>query len=99
MQSTYRAVGNRNVQLSKKLSFLLRHGAAQYRLNMRDDGYVKVSEILSLPIIKKEGFTLEEIRDVVCTNDKQVRASDIFARYYISSASQSIIFIYILKYF
>jgi len=99
MQSTYRAVGNRNVQLSKKLSYLLRHGAAEYRLNMREDGYVKVSEILSLPMIKKEGFTLEEIRDVVCTNDKQVRASDIFARYYISSASQSIIFIYILKYF
>jgi RNA:NAD 2'-phosphotransferase (TPT1/KptA family) len=36
------------VQLSKTLSWLLRHGAKSQGLPMRDDGYVRVKDLVSL---------------------------------------------------
>lgn len=37
-----------DVRLSKGLSWLLRHGAEKAGLNIRQDGYAKVSDVVSL---------------------------------------------------
>jgi 2'-phosphotransferase len=44
--------GGREVQVSKALSWLLRHGAVEMGLSIRADGYVPLSEVLEVPTIK-----------------------------------------------
>jgi 2'-phosphotransferase len=38
---------NRTVEISKTLSFILRHGATKEGLNITSDGYVSVKELLA----------------------------------------------------
>ncbi|KAI9288471.1 putative tRNA 2'-phosphotransferase [Umbelopsis sp. AD052] len=57
------------IQLSKALSYILRHGANKEKLDMTDDGFIKVQEILNRPKLKT--YTFEDIKYVVDTNDKQ----------------------------
>lgn len=59
-----------NVQLSKNLSYLLRHGAQKEGLRISQDGWVNISDLL-LHINKREKFTRRDIEAVVKTNDKQ----------------------------
>ncbi|XP_036404532.1 tRNA 2'-phosphotransferase 1 [Megalops cyprinoides] len=59
----------RDVRLSKSLSFALRHGAAQMGLNMSSDGFLFVEDLLSHPQFRS--FSLEDVERVVATNDKQ----------------------------
>ncbi|KIJ65199.1 hypothetical protein HYDPIDRAFT_111098 [Hydnomerulius pinastri MD-312] len=50
------------VRLSKSLSWLLRHGADKSGLHIRPDGYAKVSEVLSNPMLRDVTFLdLQEI--------------------------------------
>jgi 2'-phosphotransferase len=58
-----------NVQISKTLSWLLRHGLHETSLTISSDGYVKVSDVLSMSEFK--GVTQEQIIEIVQTNDKQ----------------------------
>ncbi|KAI9151193.1 tRNA 2'-phosphotransferase [Blastocladiella emersonii ATCC 22665] len=58
-----------DVQLSKLMSFALRHGASELGLTMAADGYVAVDELLALPKFRK--YTLGSVQQVVATNDKQ----------------------------
>ncbi len=53
---------------SKKLSWLLRHGAIKMNLAINSDGYVKVNDITSLPDFS--GLDLPEIQKIVATDDK-----------------------------
>ncbi|KAJ8670268.1 hypothetical protein QAD02_001527 [Eretmocerus hayati] len=54
-------------QISKKLSYILRHGALKEGLNIRSDGYVDVQEVLGvLP-----GCTLSDIQRIVRDDVKQ----------------------------
>ncbi|KAI9487531.1 MAG: phosphotransferase KptA/Tpt1 [Benjaminiella poitrasii] len=57
------------VQLSKLLSYILRHAAMKEKLNISDDGYIAVNDLLAHPKFKK--VTFEQIRYVVDTNDKK----------------------------
>ncbi|KAG8835595.1 hypothetical protein FRC17_002187 [Serendipita sp. 399] len=57
------------VQLSKTLSYILRHGAKGEGLEMRSDGYVKLEDLLRRP--KLRGIDFEQIKEVVETNEKQ----------------------------
>lgn len=71
------------VQFSKTLSYLLRHGAEKEGLKMRSDGFVLVSDILNVPSLRGKlsgsfsacligvGKTVEDIRKTVETNDKK----------------------------
>lgn len=59
----------RPVRLSKSLSWLLRHGAQKEGITMDKNGYVDVDVILRHRNFK--GITLEELQDLVETNDKQ----------------------------
>ncbi|KAK7018971.1 putative tRNA 2'-phosphotransferase [Favolaschia claudopus] len=58
-----------DVQLSKTLSWLLRHGAQSERLPMRPDGYVRVTDLLANP--KLNSLTLEALQDIVKADSKQ----------------------------
>jgi 2'-phosphotransferase len=44
--------GGKDVALSKRLSYILRHGALELGLSLRSDGYVPLDEVLQLKDIK-----------------------------------------------
>ncbi|KAM8732877.1 tRNA 2'-phosphotransferase 1 isoform 1-T1 [Acanthopagrus schlegelii] len=60
---------DRDVRLSKSMSFALRHGASQMGLQMGTDGFLFVEELLAHP--QFHSYTLEDVERVVATNDKQ----------------------------
>lgn len=57
------------VQLSKLLSYVLRHGAVKEKLTISPDGYIAVNDLLQRP--KFKNVTMEQISHVVETNDKK----------------------------
>ncbi|XP_056020547.1 uncharacterized protein LOC125649502 isoform X2 [Ostrea edulis] len=57
------------VFLSKKLSFILRHGAEKMGFQLMPGGYLWVDDILRRNEYRH--FTVEDVRHVVTTNDKQ----------------------------
>ena len=57
------------IHISKKLSLVLRHKASHYGLQISQDGYVKVSDLLSLHLFKN--LTFEDLKNIVDTNDKK----------------------------
>nr|XP_034369233.1 tRNA 2'-phosphotransferase 1 isoform X1 [Arvicanthis niloticus] len=60
---------DRGVQLSKALSYALRHGALKLGLPMRADGFVPLQALLQLP--QFHSFSMEDVQLVVETNEKQ----------------------------
>nr|XP_035956273.1 tRNA 2'-phosphotransferase 1 isoform X2 [Halichoerus grypus] len=60
---------DRDVQLSKALSYALRHGALKLGLPMRADGFVPLCALLELP--QFHSFSAEDVQRVVDTNRKQ----------------------------
>ena len=61
----------RNVQVSKKLSWLLRHGAESEGLSLDSEGYINLSEVLSNRNLRSLKVSLEEVQEIVRDNDKQ----------------------------
>lgn len=61
----------REVQVSKKLSWLLRHGAEKEGLKLGPGGYVNVADLLNNRMIKSSHVTFEEIKRAVENNEKQ----------------------------
>ncbi|XP_043931672.1 tRNA 2'-phosphotransferase 1 [Protopterus annectens] len=57
-----------DVQLSKALSYVLRHGAAKLGFQMSSDGFLYVEEILCHPQYKR--YSEADIQRIVETNDK-----------------------------
>ncbi|XP_045580095.1 tRNA 2'-phosphotransferase 1 isoform X1 [Salmo salar] len=62
-------VEDKDVRLSKSLSFALRHGANQMGLHMNPDGFLFVEDLLAHA--QFHAFSLEDVERVVATNDKQ----------------------------
>uniref|UniRef100_F6RWG0 2'-phosphotransferase n=1 Tax=Callithrix jacchus TaxID=9483 RepID=F6RWG0_CALJA len=60
---------DRDVQLSKALSYALRHGALKLGLPMGADGFVPLGALLQLPQFHR--FSAEDVQRVVDTNGKQ----------------------------
>ncbi|XP_034545873.1 LOW QUALITY PROTEIN: tRNA 2'-phosphotransferase 1 [Notolabrus celidotus] len=60
---------DRDVRLSKSMSYALRHGANQMGLHMGTDGFLFLEELLSHPQFRS--YSLEDVERVVATNDKQ----------------------------
>ncbi|KAK2849018.1 hypothetical protein Q5P01_008852 [Channa striata] len=60
---------DRDVHLSKSMSYALRHGANRMGLQMGTDGFILVEELLAHP--QFQSYSLEDIERVVATNDKQ----------------------------
>lgn len=61
----------RDVQISKALSYLLRHGALKEKLDIDSQGYVKLEEILKHQRLRSHKTTIEDIERIVTLNDKQ----------------------------
>ena len=61
----------REVQVSKKLSWLLRHGADKEGLKLTSGGYANVADILANRLLKTQHVTFEDIKRVVSTNEKK----------------------------
>ncbi|ODV94903.1 hypothetical protein PACTADRAFT_50752 [Pachysolen tannophilus NRRL Y-2460] len=61
----------RDIQISKALSYLLRHGALKEKLDIDKDGYIALDDILSHNRIKSHRATFEDIKRIVDSNDKQ----------------------------
>ncbi|KAG2233687.1 hypothetical protein INT48_009431 [Thamnidium elegans] len=71
-----------SVQLSKLLSYVLRHGAAKESLTISASGYIAVSDLLQRP--KFKNITLQQIQHVVDTNDKKrYQLTEIEGEYFI----------------
>jgi 2'-phosphotransferase len=60
----------RKVQVSKKLSWLLRHGAAKEGLQLDSGGFLPVSTVLANRNLKSLRVTFEEIEEVVREDGK-----------------------------
>lgn len=58
-----------NVEISKTLSWLLRHNLHKTTLKVEEDGYVKLDDVLKLP--KFKNVTVEQVTHIVNENDKQ----------------------------
>lgn len=61
----------RDVLISKALSYLLRHGANKEKLNIDDQGYVNISDILSHQRLKSFKTTRDDLDRIVRDNDKK----------------------------
>lgn len=66
---------NKNIKISKSLSWILRHGAIEMNLNIDSSGRILLSDLLSLKEFK--GITVDKIKEVVKSNDKQRFSLDI----------------------
>ncbi|XP_070692615.1 tRNA 2'-phosphotransferase 1 isoform X1 [Pempheris klunzingeri] len=60
---------DRDVHLSKSMSYALRHGANKMGLQMGTDGFLFVDDLLAHP--QFSSYSLEDVERVVATNDKQ----------------------------
>uniref|UniRef100_UPI003AAF94C9 tRNA 2'-phosphotransferase 1 isoform X1 n=2 Tax=Centroberyx gerrardi TaxID=166262 RepID=UPI003AAF94C9 len=60
---------DRDVRLSKSMSYALRHGANQMALQMSADGFLFVEDLLAHPQLRS--YSLEDVERVVATNDKR----------------------------
>jgi 2'-phosphotransferase len=58
-----------DITLSKSLSWLLRHHVHDKGLDMNDEGYVPLSQVLALNEFKN--YTTEDVKRVVDNNDKK----------------------------
>ena len=61
----------REVQVSKKLSWLLRHGAEKEGLQLDSKGYLNVQDVLNNRNLRSLKVTLPELKEIVTTNAKQ----------------------------
>ncbi|KAF2773193.1 hypothetical protein EJ03DRAFT_155912 [Teratosphaeria nubilosa] len=61
----------RDVQVSKKLSWLLRHGAEQEGLTLGAGGFLNLQDCLNNRKVRGLKPTFEEIKQLVADNDKQ----------------------------
>lgn len=61
----------RDIQISKALSYLLRHGALKEGLAIDNNGFIPVSVLLRHNRLKSHKCTLEDIHRIVENNDKK----------------------------
>lgn len=62
---------DRDVVISKALSYLLRHGAVKEKLHIDDQGYIAIEELLQHNRMKCNKVTRADLSRIVETNDKQ----------------------------
>lgn len=62
---------NRNIELSKLLSWILRHGANDINIPIDTNGYIDVDVILKSQRFISKKFSLTEIKNVVANDSKQ----------------------------
>ncbi|KAL1889375.1 tRNA 2'-phosphotransferase [Sporothrix stenoceras] len=63
--------GGRSIDVSRALSRLLRHQAANAGIPLDPEGFAALDQVLAWGPLRSLKVTLAEVRDVVITNDKQ----------------------------
>jgi putative RNA 2'-phosphotransferase len=66
----------RKTKISKFLSLVLRHKPEEIGLHLDENGWASVAELLGKSAAKGNNLTVEELREVVATNDKKRFAFD-----------------------
>lgn len=61
----------RNEKVSKLLSYILRHEPGAVGLKLEEDGWVKVSDLVTACDKHGHFFTLDELKEIVETSDKK----------------------------
>ncbi len=64
-------MNSKHKQISKYLSLILRHNPEKIGLKLDDNGWASVTELLSRSKRKQPLLTIELLREIVMTNDKQ----------------------------
>ena len=62
---------SQNKKISKFLSFVLRHKPETINLVLDENGWANVEELITKSTNDSQGFTLEELDEIVQTNDKK----------------------------
>jgi inhibitor of KinA sporulation pathway (predicted exonuclease) len=62
-----------DVQISKNLSYLLRHGAVEQGLIIRADGYIKLDDIFIVILAKQSAHKVDvaKVKEIVDSNDRK----------------------------
>lgn len=60
-----------DIQLSKQLSYILRHGAEKESLKLDANGFIDISILLAHPTFARKHYTFEDVKRVVESNDKK----------------------------
>lgn len=60
---------DKDVRLSKSLSYVLRHGASQMGFQMSTDGFISLKDLLAHP--QFHSYSVDDVKRVVETNDKK----------------------------
>ena len=63
--------GSQNKKISKFLSFVLRHKPETINLVLDENGWANVEELITKSTNDSQGFTFEELDEIVLTNDKK----------------------------
>ena len=61
---------NKNIQLSKYLSLILRHKAKDFGLDIEPSGFIKLDDIISLPQSQKFHMDISLIQELVSNDEK-----------------------------
>ena len=61
---------NKNIQLSKYLSLILRHKAKDFGLDIEPSGFIKLDDIMSLPQSQKFHMDISLIQEIVSNDEK-----------------------------
>jgi RNA:NAD 2'-phosphotransferase (TPT1/KptA family) len=67
----YHKKDDANVKISKAMSWLLRHGAVLEGIEINADGFVRMGDVLNYFSKKGQALKLEQIMEIVDTNDKK----------------------------
>ncbi|KAM3183131.1 hypothetical protein ACTXT7_010947 [Hymenolepis weldensis] len=59
-----------DVTISKRLAYILRHGALKARIKISNDGYVYINDLLKDRCFAQRGITLEKIKEIVWNDPK-----------------------------
>lgn len=73
-------------QLSKRLTYALRHGSEKIGLNLRPDGFASLDELLSKPSFR--GVTRQQVQEVVSADRS---APLVYMPYFVDHADQALL--------
>ena len=62
---------DRNKTISKFLSLVLRHRPEVIDIKLDEQGWVDVKELIGKSTLKGRNFSMEELKEIITTNDKQ----------------------------
>jgi len=70
-------------KISKQMTFILRHKAKDFGLNIEPSGFVKLDELLNIQMLKSHKLTLDMVKEIVEKDSKQRFSLENRPPYYI----------------